>query len=85
MKKNLMYLCALACSVSLFIACSTNDDDGNQDGSGVTAPAVVGTYRGNLDISMTPDGSDQETVIADGLTKDITLSQVSDTEVKMEL
>ena len=51
----------------------------------VTAPDVVGTYWGNLDISMLPDGSDQEVVIADGLPKFITFSQVSDTEVKMEL
>lgn len=86
MKKNLMYLCALACSVSLFMACSSDDDNGNQGGtSEPTAPAIVGTYRGNLDISMTPDGSSQETVIADGLTKNINLSQVSDTEIKMEL
>lgn len=86
MKKNLLYLWALVCSASLLMACSNDDENGKKNEEpAVTAPAVVGTYRGNLDISMTPDGSDQETVIADGLTKNITISQVSDTEVKMEL
>ncbi|MDD3038700.1 MAG: PCMD domain-containing protein [Bacteroides sp.] len=86
MKKNLLYLCALVCTASLFVACSSDDDNGKkEEPPTITAPAVVGTYRGNMDITMTPDGSDQEMVIADGLMKNITISQVSDTEVKMEL
>ena len=92
MKKNLLYLWALICSVALFTACSSDDDNTVNDETTppeeeavVTAPDVVGTYWGNLDISMLPDGSDQEVVIADGLPKFITFSQVSDTEVKMEL
>ena len=92
MKKNLLYLWALICSVSLLTACSSDDDNTVNDETTppeeeavVTAPDVVGTYWGNLDISMLPDGSDQEVVIADGLPKFITFSQVSDTEVKMEL
>ena len=85
MKKNLLYLCALVCIVSLFVACSNDDDNGKKEGtSAVTAPAVVGTYRGNLDIVMIPNGSEQETVIADGLTKNITVSQVSDTKDGIE-
>ena len=90
MKKNLLYLWALICSVSLLTACSSDDDNTVNDETTppeeeavVTAPDVVGTYWGNLDISMLPDGSDQEVVIADGLPKFITFSQVSDTEVKM--
>ena len=81
---------ALICSVSLLTACSSDDDNTVNDETTppeeeavVTAPDVVGTYWGNLDISMLPDGSDQEVVIADGLSKFITFSQVSDTEVKM--
>ena len=92
MKKNLLYLWALICSVALFTACSSDDDNdisGNnppEEEAVVTAPDVVGTYWwGNLDISMIPDGSGQEIVIADGLPKFITFSQVSNTEVKMEL
>ena len=38
-----------------------------------------------MDISMIPDGSDQEIVIGDGIEKFITLLQVSNTEVKIEL
>ena len=81
MKKNLLYLWALICSVSLLTACSSDDDNTVNDETTppeeeavVTAPDVVGTYWGNLDISMLPDGSEF-----------ITFSQVSDTEVKMEL
>ena len=91
MKKNLLYLWALICSVALFTACSSDDDNdisGNnppEEEAVVTAPDVVGTYWGNLDILMKPDNSDQETVIGNGIAKFITISQVSDTEVKMEL
>ena len=86
MKKNLLYLWALICSVSLLTACSSDDDNTVNDETTPPEEAdVVGTYWGNLDISMLPDGSDQEVVIADGLPKFITFSQVSDTEVKMEL
>ena len=67
MKKNLLYLWALICSVSLLTACSSDDDNTVNDETTppeeeavVTAPDVVGTYWGNLDISMLPDGSDQE-------------------------
>ena len=93
MKKNLLYLLALVCSLTFFAACSSDDDDSDNKNNGnppeeeaaITAPDVVGTYWGNLDISMIPDGSDQEIVIGDGIEKFITLSQVSNTEVKMEL
>lgn len=92
MKKNLLYLWTLVNIVFLLAACSSDDDNTINGGTPppeeevvVTAPDVVGTYWGNLDISMLPDGSDQEVVIGDGIAKFITLSQVSDTEVKVEL
>ena len=93
MKKNLLYLLALVCSLTFFAACSSDDDDSDNKNNGnppeeeaaITAPDVVGTYWGNLDISMIPDGSDQEIVIGDGIEKFISLSQVSNTEVKIEL
>ena len=93
MKKNLLYLWALVCSLTLFAACSSDDDDSDnknnenppEEEAVITAPDVIGTYWGNLDISMIPDGSDQEIVIGDGIEKFITLSQVSNTEVKIEL
>ena len=93
MKKNLLYLWALVCSLTLFAACSSDDDDSDnknnenppEEEAVITAPDVIGTYWGHLDISMIPDGSDQEIVIGDGIEKFITLSQVSNTEVKIEL
>ena len=93
MKKNLLYLLALVCSLTFFAACSSDDDDSDnknnenppEEEAVITAPDVIGTYWGNLDISMIPDGSDQEIVIGDGIEKFITLSQVSNTEVKIEL
>lgn len=93
MKKNLLYLLALVCSLTFFDACGSNDDNrDNKDNENppeeevvITAPDVVGTYWGNMDISMIPNGSDQEIVIGDGIEKFIILSQVSDTEVKIEL
>ena len=71
MKKNLLYLWALVCSLTLFAACSSDDDDSDnknnenppEEEAVITAPDVIGTYWGNLDISMIPDGSDQEIVI----------------------
>ena len=63
MKKNLLYLWALICSVSLLTACSSDDDNTVNDETTppeeeavVTAPDVVGTYWGNLDISIPPRG-----------------------------
>ena len=54
MKKNLLYLWALICSVSLLTACSSDDDNTVNDETTppeeeavVTAPDVVGTYWGN--------------------------------------
>ena len=91
MKKNLLYLWALICSVSLLTACSSDDDNTVNDETTppeeeavVTAPDVVGTYWGNLDISMLPDGSDQEVVIADGLPKFITFSRYRNRQVCSE-
>ena len=50
MKKNLLYLWALICSVSLLTACSSDDDNTVNDETTpleeeavVTAPDVVGT------------------------------------------
>ena len=76
MKKNLLYLLALVCSITFFAACSSDDDDSKKnEGNEPEEEAVV----------TAPDGSDQENVIADGVPKFITFSQVSDTEIKIEL
>ena len=77
MKKKLFYLFALICSMSLFTACNDSDEEQN-------ASAIVGTYSGGLDIVMTPEAGDP-TIIATGITKNVTISEVSSNEVKMEL
>ena len=53
MKKNLLYLLALVCSLTFFAACSSDDDDSDNKNNGnppeeeaaITAPDVVGTIR----------------------------------------
>lgn len=52
MKKNLFYLFALICSMSLFTACS-NDDDATEEVTieQVIDTQLVGTYAGTLDVS----------------------------------
>ena len=47
MKKNLLYLFILICSVSLFTSCG--DDDENDDNKA----NVAGTYAGNLGVLST--------------------------------
>ena len=66
MKKNLLYLLALVCSLTFFAACSSDDDDSDNKDNGnppeeeavITAPDVVGTYWGNLDDSTPQAHSD---------------------------
>lgn len=50
MKKNLFYLFALICSMSLFTACS--DDDDAPDYSTAIEQEMVGNYKGTLDVSV---------------------------------
>lgn len=46
MKKNLLYLFMLVCSVGLFTSCGDDDDDNNDK------PDVAGTYAGNLGVTI---------------------------------
>lgn len=48
MKKNLFYLFALICSMSLFTACS--DDDEAPDYSKVIESEMAGNYKGTLTV-----------------------------------
>ena len=50
MKKNLLYLFILICSVSLFTSCG--DDDENDDNKA----NVAGTYAGNLGVTINGQG-----------------------------
>lgn len=59
MKKNLFYLFALFCSISLFSACSDDDDNGGdpnppvEEGlSGVINNSIVGNYKAELNVTV---------------------------------
>ena len=76
MKKNLFYLFALICSMSLFTACSDDDDP---DYSKVIEEEIAGNYKGTLDIKL--DG----TTIASSLPKNITISKAGNSAINLLL
>ena len=55
MKKNLLFLLMLICSMSLFTACNDDDDNGKGEETPL-AQQIAGTYSGNLEVSL--DGTD---------------------------
>ena len=77
MKKNLFYLFALICSMSLFTACS--DDDDAPDYSKVIDSEIAGNYKGTLDIKL------EGTTIASGLPKNITISKAGNSAINLLL
>ncbi|WP_320887008.1 PCMD domain-containing protein [Bacteroides clarus] len=77
MKKNLFYLFALICSMSLFTACS--DDDDAPDYSKVIESEIAGDYKGTLDIKL------EGTTIASGLPKNITISKAGNSTINLLL
>lgn len=77
MKKNLFYLFALICSMSLFTACS--DDDDAPDYSKVIESEIAGNYKGTLDIKL------EGTTIASGLPKNITISKAGNSTINLLL
>lgn len=78
MKKNLFYLFALICSMSLFTACS--DDDEAPGNSGVVGE-VVGDYKGLMDVYY----EDPDLEIAKDMQQKITIKKSSDTSIGLEL
>lgn len=78
MKKNLFYLFALICSMSLFTACS--DDDEAPGNSGVVGE-VVGDYKGLMDVYY----EDRDLEIAKDMQQKITIKKSSDTSIGLEL
>ena len=77
MKKNLFYLFALICSMSLFTACS--DDEGG-DVPPIVDDTISGAYMGSMDVYYEPN-----TVIANDLRQRITITKSSDTALGLEL
>lgn len=75
MKKNLLFLFALICSVSLFTACANDDDD-------VKYPIdaeMAGVYKGTLDVSM--DGAP----LATEMPKNISITNAGNNSITVEL
>ena len=78
MKKNLFYLFALICSMTLFTACSDDDDDTPKT---MTTSEIAASYTGTLNVAIAgmpfADESDvpvSVTADADGSTVTINLS-----------
>ena len=74
MKKNLFYLFALICSMSLFTACSNDDDP---DYTQVIENEIAGEYKGALDISL--DGIP----VAKDLPKNVTIAKVNGNTISL--
>ncbi|MBD9144579.1 MAG: DUF5018 domain-containing protein [Bacteroides clarus] len=78
MKKNLFYLFALICSMSLFTACS--DDDDTQNNSKVIEE-VAGDYKGLMNVYY----EEPDVEIAKDMQQKITIKKSSDTSIGLEL
>ena len=76
MKKNLFYLFALICSVSLFTSCSDDDDPVYP-----IEEELAGTYKGELGISV------NDTPIGSGILQKVYISKSAsgNNQVKLEL
>ena len=76
MKKNLFYLFALICSMSLFTACS---DDDAPDYSKTIEEEMAGDYKGTLDIEL------EGTTIASNMPKNIAISKAGTSAINLLL
>ena len=77
MKKNLVYLFALICSMSLFTACSDDDPDYSK----VIEEEIAGNYKGLMDVYY----EDPEIEIAKEMVQKITIKKASATSLGLEL
>ena len=77
MKKNLFYLFALICSMSLFTACSDDDPDYSK----VIEEEIAGNYKGLMDVYY----EDPEIEIAKEMVQKITIKKASATSLGLEL
>ena len=79
MKKKMFYLFALLCSMSLFTACS--DDDDAVDYSKVIEEEIAGNYKGLMDVFY----EEPELEIAQDMVQKITIKKSSSTSLGLEL
>ena len=73
MKKNLLYLFALICSVSLFVACNDDDPEYIQDGE------FDGVYLGTLDVDAAG------VIKVDDIPQKVYITKTGENQFKMEL
>lgn len=76
MKKNLFYLFALICSMSLFTACSDDDDS---DYTQVIEQEIAGDYKGTLDVFVDGDK------LQGGIPKKVTVEKNGPTAINLSL
>ena len=77
MKKSVFYyLFAVICTVCLFTACSDDDDDDNKV---LTVDNIVGTYPGDLDVTLAG------TEVAKDVAASIVVTRVDDSKVKVTI
>lgn len=80
MKKSLILLLALICSIGLFNACS--DDDGPQK----IEDNITGVYKGTLDINVTlPGGSEETPDIKEQVPQKIYITKTGNNSVQLQL
>lgn len=77
MKKNLLYLFALICSMTLFTACSDDDDNTPQT---MTTADLAGTYTGTLTLAL---GEGTEPTPVPNIA--ITVTRIDDTSVNVKV
>ena len=73
MKKSLLYLFMLICSVSLFTACSDDDPETIRDGE------IDGVYWGKLDVDAAG------VIEVNDITQKVYISKTGENQIKMEL
>ncbi|MBR3854917.1 MAG: calycin-like domain-containing protein [Bacteroidaceae bacterium] len=73
MKKNYFYLLFMAlCTVCMFTACSSDDDDNNTD-KPIVLNDIIGTYKGSLE------------VLGSSIDEQLTVEKVDDSKVRVVL
>lgn len=80
MKKNLFFLFALICSMSLFTACS---DDDEPDYTPVIEEQIAGDYKGMLAVSMTTEGGNTTTFTP--MPQKISVTKASATAISLSI
>lgn len=77
MKRNLFYLLMMVCSLSIFVSCK-DDDKVDQEDRGQLANEIVGTYKGDLTVTV-------DDIPLGTSTQSVYITKESNNNVKLEL